>query len=129
MSAFIVSKIHIDSIITIASLQTCNSVKEIINKYKNFDLIGQILWNENHKSVNYRYNENHPTPTYSFRYKFVDLGQALKAIDCLDYQSCEHPDYQESEAKKILDILEQALLSKMKNSHPQYEKAAWSIEE
>lgn len=129
MSAFIVTKTHIDAIVTTISSQTCYSVKELVKNYQaNFDLIGQILWNENYKSVNYRYNENEPNPTYFFSYKFVNLGQSLKAIDCLNYQSCEHPDYEKSEAKNILNTLGKVLLGKMKELNTEYQKAEWLIE-
>ena len=57
------------------------------------------LKRENIKSVNHRYNER-------TRFRKVDLDAATKAdvnqydgshilvlLDCIDYQSCEHPDY------------------------------------
>ena len=129
MSAFIVTKNHIDAIVTTLSAQECNSIKEILKNYgNNLDLIGLILWNENYKSVNYRYNENEKTPKYSHRPKSLKLMESVKAIDCLNYQSCERPDYESSEANKILSTLKDVLLNQMKNSNPEYEAAAWGID-
>lgn len=129
MSAFIVTRTHIDAIVTTLFEQECSSIKEILKNYgNNQDLIGLTLWNENYKSVNYRYEENDSTPQYIHRPKVVKLMQSLKAIDCLNYQSCEHPDYRKSEANKILSTLKDVLLNKMKNSNPEYEAATWSID-
>lgn len=57
------------------------------------------LKRENIKSVNHRYNGNH-------RFRRVDMNKAplaevnqydgshiLVLLNCIDYQSCEHPDY------------------------------------
>jgi hypothetical protein len=58
--------------------------------------VADALKRENIKSVNYRYRER-------TRFKKCDLSGAdlgvtpaevLELIECLDYQSCEHPDYQ-----------------------------------
>jgi hypothetical protein len=90
MSAFIVNKTHIDAIVT--AIVDCPNIN-ISRSESNIDLVGQILWDENFKSVNYRYSDNEQAPKYSHRVKYVSLAQAIKAISCLNYQSCEHPDY------------------------------------
>lgn len=96
---------------------------------------GQILLSENVKSVSYRYNdegrthyygaehaaEMEPTPDeelpgpcdryYLAPHVYGDPGYTLSpgelfaAIDTLDYQSCEHPTWMQSEAFALLRSL------------------------
>jgi hypothetical protein len=49
----------------------------------------------------------------------------IKAADCLDYQSCEHPEWDKSEAKQLLDAIRAAAISKL----PGYEEAEWAIDD
>ena len=57
-----------------------------------------------------------------------NLGETLKAIDCLNYQSCEGPDYEKSESKEIQNILKDFLFNKMKYQFHEYEEAPWGID-
>ena len=50
-------------------------------------------------------------------------GEALKAVNCLDYQSCELPDWCETEEYKFLQKVKNIAIT----SIPGYEKAAWNI--
>lgn len=129
MSAFIVSEKHIHVIVTALKRQECWSTKEILKKYnQDLNLIGKILWSENFRSVNYRYDENSKTPNYEFAQIYVSYYQVIKAIDCLKYQSCEHEDWEFSEAKNILDKLENVIFHKIKDSNKDYQNASWSID-
>lgn len=91
MSAYICSDRHIASIALWAAMDSAGKLKgwkdmaqEIANELKR----------ENIKSVNYRYKE-------ATRFKKCNIDQAdvlppedvVALCDCLDYQSCEHPDY------------------------------------
>ena len=128
MSAFIVSEQHINAILT-ASI-TCpimngKSLAEI-NK------IGKMLWNENHKSVNYRYKDSEKCPPYKFKTWFTCYAQAVKLLDCLDYQSCEHNSYEDSKTKKFIDELKiqlktKALLESPRDYEALYNTSHWSI--
>lgn len=74
-----------------------------------------MLWRENVASLLYRYPESEPgfmvkpeadPPTY----KAPHLGHVppvlvLKALDCLEYQSCEHPGWQNSCARAFVERL------------------------
>jgi len=51
--------------------------------------------------------------------------QVLKSIDCLDYQSCEHPGWAASEAKAFIDRLQSAAIHAL----PGYEAAIWGAPE
>lgn len=88
--------------------------------------VGQMLWDENVKSVEYRYPDSaglcdcrYPETVPRF-YTFAPV-QVLKACDCYVYQSCEHEGWTVSEAKAYIDALQihawQAL--------PGYEEAEW----
>jgi len=51
--------------------------------------------------------------------------QVLKAINCLDYQSCEHPGWRTSEARAFLDALQSAAIDAL----PGYDAAEWGAPE
>ena len=123
MSAWIVSKAHIDALIT--SALKVDRFNSLVN-YETADKIGAMLWKENHKSVNYRYNEAKEAPAYRFTRRAQPLSavEALKAIDCLEYQSCEHKGWEKSEAKRFLDKLRGLLIHAL----PGYDAAPWGID-
>lgn len=108
------------------------------------DRVGAMLWSENARSVAYRYDEDYdeiPGPNdfgvmalAGYRYEGqrlsasplhaqVDPVAVLKACDGFEYQSCEHPDWESSEAHAFLD----ALRRKMIRALPGYADADWSI--
>lgn len=95
-----------------------------------------MLWRENIASVSARYpNESSATLPGPIGENFVigsrdlqaalwvdfDLAQVLKACDCYEYQSCEHPGWKTSDAKAFID----ALRNKAWHSVPGYSNAAW----
>lgn len=86
--------------------------------------VANELFRENVKSVNYRYDEKDvPEPIKKLN-KFSDysLPQIAKAVSCLSYQSCEHPDWEKSKAKSFLDhILSMAI----QKQFPEYEEKEW----
>jgi len=49
----------------------------------------------------------------------------LKACSCYEYQSCEHPGWETSEAKRLIDSITQAAIAAL----PGYQDAAWEITE
>ena len=74
--------------------------------------VGQVLWDENVKSVNYRYDEYRPAESYHYKPFPVSLTPAnvLGLINCLSYQSCEHPEWEDSEAYAILQSIKAAAI-------------------
>lgn len=137
MSAFIQSNEHIDVLVSYftSSIQGRGLWTKIGDSYdylkpENAYKVAEVLHLENLKSVNHRYNESTPM-SYEFTY-YPDLDQAYsvaeiaKAIDGLEYQSCEHDDYDTSEGKAILGRMRKHLLTKTRG----YEDAnTWSIDE
>src|SRR5436190_1726125 len=78
------------------------------------DEAGQLLTDENARSVNARYNESTPAERYSWT--SLDLDRAavampvpvlvLASVRCLRYQSCETDNYSDTRAARLLDRIE-----------------------
>lgn len=130
MSAFIVNETHIDALVTYAVNKRASYWDEI-NQTRvdittfNADRIGQILHDENVRSVNYRYAETDKSDEYRWHFytKPLSAAQVIKACDCLDYQSCETPDWEESTAWRILQEIKSTAMRHI----PGYESAEWEI--
>jgi len=152
MSAWVVSKTHIDLLITAGlDLPSRNCQGHKLSWYMgehtgeldhvNADLIGGKLWAENYASVNERYPEaeaegslpgpidfeGSDTLTYTFtRIRgVIDPVVVIKAIKCYRYQSCEHDGWEKSEAKVIVDSLMEECISLL----PGYDTAPWEFDE
>lgn len=152
MSAFVVSKQHIQFLVEASTHAGMSSYDRVIRWYHggadgrlheltNYDEdrkseVGAMLWAENVESVRYRYpdcTDELPGPIdCDFEYgdhvdtlngRNLDPVAVLKAIDGLEYQSCEHPGWRESEAFAFLE----ALRVRACRALPGYEDAAWCI--
>jgi len=75
-----------------------------------------MLWKENKKSIEYRYSHSDDLKEYSKIGRFRAFGhlgtfkefvplQVINSCNNLDYQSCEHPTWRDSDACKLLDII------------------------
>ena len=90
MSAYIVNDKTINAIVSYAMDKGLN--------VNNPQELATMLMNENVRSVNYRYNET-TKQAIKFEYvKGVSLDMFYGAINCLNYQSCECNDYEQSKA-------------------------------
>lgn len=130
MSAFILGNEHITVILQAATPRyPGDSVSYYWNgepHYVNGSIqdVGQRLVDENYRSVNYRYDEGEGA--HSFRLvptrsrKPVEI---IKACDSYIYQTCECPDFEETEAFAIVQMLRNRAI----NALPGYEEADWSI--
>lgn len=128
MSAFVVSDLHINTLITWAYNNKVQYYKDLwvyINQTPTH--AAEILHAENVRSVNSRYNERSKTQYGRFRFVPVqDLPDAIgiiKLCHCLQYQSCEHKGWEKSEAKKLL----QAIIDTAIDQIPGYKQAAWAL--
>jgi hypothetical protein len=73
--------------------------------------LGQTLLDETVDSVRYRYHDDpEMIPEWSLKpYEYEDPGirltclEFLQALSCYAYQSCEHPDWEYSSAKDIVE--------------------------
>lgn len=121
MSAFIVSDDHIDFLVTYAIGGGPSRVSG-----EQPQKLGQMLLEQNYRSVNWRYNDNAAVPTYVFRPftgPMTPVG-ILKACQCYDYQSCETEDYEKTDAARLVD----AIRSKAIRSLPGWENAAYEVQ-
>lgn len=144
MSAFVVSKSHIDAMLRVGRGRSPNYLSWYHNEsfheltIDNADEVGQMLLDENVRSVSCRYPDDGitelPGPTgagWVIPYVFYMMGrrptpvQALKLIKCYEYQSCEHPEWKGSEARSFCEALRSVLISEL----PGYEEAPWEWEE
>lgn len=129
MSAYVVDDKHIDAIVNFA---ICSKASFYFHPARiditrsNAQEIGQILIDENYRSVNYRYRETDEPHSYQFTLARSPLAPVavLKAINCLDYQCCETDDWQQSRAWAILDGIRNAAIRAL----PGYDTASWGIQ-
>lgn len=110
MSCFIVSQAHINALASFAErqevyFQTGNLTMQA--KY-HAGVLGQILLDENTRSVNTRYNETEKSEEFIYNpstaRKLKPL-EVVKACQCLEYQSCESEDWHKTDAHAILQEL------------------------
>lgn len=101
----------------------------------NADHVGQMLWDENVRSVTWRYPDwdgphlpgcvgeghpvyRHPVPAPMFHW---DPVQVLSAIDHYDYQSCESEDWRTTQAFAFANTLKNKIVRLL----PGYGQAVW----
>ena len=150
MSAYIVSKSHINALVqaglrsgmrarfTWYTRDEDGNLTRMELRHDNADAVGQMLLDENIKSVSSRYPSDRlselPGRTNSeylmpFEWKpFVKQPtplEAIKLIRCYEYQSCEHTEWDTSEAKQFCDCLKDWLISDL----PGYDDAPWEWED
>ncbi len=89
--------------------------------------VGAMLAVENRRSMDHRYDETELEDLYEFTsYKGnIDPVAVLKAIQCYEYQSCEHPEWETSEAHEFCQALRSAAIDKL----PGYSEAQWEVTE
>lgn len=129
MSAFVVSKKHVAALAYYAVakkiwLDGRSATRE------DFKSIYSVLAAENVRSVCCRYDGDKAENYEDFVHPrtvtphVVDTPvEILKLVECLDYQSCETDDWQDTRACKILGRIRNAAI----NSLPGYDDAKWAI--
>lgn len=120
MSAFIVTDYHINALVTWGVYNKAQYwlPKERRWVYFNSETapaIAALLYSENVRSVNSRYNER--SRRTGFRYIFEPSAlrlrpdEIIKACDCLDYQSCETKSWKNTQAYKALQSIREEAIS------------------
>jgi hypothetical protein len=117
MSAYLVTENHIEYLVDALTnprndmITSCNHYAGTTDPQE----LGQILWDENARSVNHRYKETESAPPFTYRRKCynTDPLQVLASIRCYNYQTCETPDYDETKAGKLIHRLQSAIISRM----------------
>jgi len=145
MSAFEVCNTHIDVMVS-AALQRrhgetlrwyvgdydgSESYEESLERRRrevtsaNAETWGATLLAENRASVNYRYQEDEIEAPYvltEYAGQFNPVA-VLSAVNCYEYQSCEHPGWKSSEARQFCE----ALRARMIHALPGYDSAPWEV--
>ena len=80
--------------------------------------LAQILYAENIRSINSRYNEETSNEYMGYEYipqarDVYSVPEIAQALSSYDYQSCETEDYHESEAAKIINLMRKQLLNEL----------------
>ena len=129
MSAFQVSSSHIASILAawaaigVRAPSALGFVPSDADTWvPTFDKLATV----NAASVGYRYREECapvPAPARLLTFPAPDRMTAIKAIDCLVYQSCERPDWEGCAVDVALQRVKAALVASL----PGYDAAPWSI--
>lgn len=130
MSAFVVPKVHIDAIIA-GWVLLADQYSPAAERLAKAAEIGAMLWRENHRSVNARYNENEKSPGYRYdripmprKHRPETLAILAQALACYEYQSCECDDWEESAAAKFCNQVRHEICRAL----PGYDKAeAWNV--
>lgn len=132
MSAYVVPDYHINALVSWAS--NCHGSKAVSYYWngKRRDLrgdekrIASVLYAENVRSVNSRYNESEPAHGFVFK----KVSNMLNPIDVIKgchgygYQACEAEGYEQSEAFAIVAAIAQSAIRAL----PGYEDSnAWCI--
>ncbi len=100
---------------------------------REIDRIGHILHAENVRSVNHRYRQDDRPDDYRFEEHGAALAlqgtalaaQLVKAVDCLDYQSCETNDWEQSDAWRILQDIRARIWKTVPGFVAAYDAAKW----
>ena len=99
MSAFICSDRHIATIaIAFTRLIGGDDAQALADE----------LLAENIRSVNHRYRESTPVEPCDLSDHEADTRtppELIALCECLGYQSCEHPQWESSNAKQLLDLI------------------------
>jgi hypothetical protein len=109
MSAYVVEKDLIDTLIA-------GALRAKLFRFNDANTWGKVLWRENVKSVAYRYQlatrdpkelADYERDVAAYEYEPCEAiaPAVVDAIDCLDYQSCEHDEWQSSAAFDLLERL------------------------
>ena len=128
MSAFIVSDTHINALVRYASRHNVRAFYgnplAMFQVKDNEQATAELLLAENVKSVNYRYRDNEVMSiTYDRGAPILTAIQAIKAAQCLRYQSCECDDFEESIAFKLIEAIISDAIPRLEG----YESAQWAI--
>lgn len=89
--------------------------------------LATLLHGQNVRSVCHRYNDQTPS-MYAYRFRTADTSvfsaaDILMACRGLEYQSCETPDYRETEAFAALDAIRKRAINEITDG-----SECWSID-
>ncbi len=136
MSAFLVTPEHIQAIVAYSLHEARDYTPPMPG-----DRMAAILAKENINSVRYRYQERLTDRTEQEDADYIqacarpwlegtsgkvpvrETIEVLKLMDSLDYQSCEHPDWETSDAYRLLNRIRMQAIPRL----PGYAISPWTI--
>jgi len=151
MSAYVPDKAHFDVLVAAAAKgpawlgvtewfrPTWRRADGVVRQLEldELDELGDMLLRECVRSVSHTYSDNRAlpgtgeSPYYLEPYKWpgtrIELGPVavIKLVHCLEYQSCEHPEWEQSEARRFCE----AFRKKLEHVLPGYDEAPWGWED
>lgn len=134
MSAFICSPAHISALVRYACRNNLSLGYNIPGTPGRsvFRVAGReqetcdMLARENAASVAYRYPNDTVEAVavvYDIAARMLSPVEALKAAQCLEYQSCEHPQWEASGARSLMEAIKSHAIRNL----PGYDEAPWAI--
>lgn len=137
MSAFIVTNQTIDAVVDgIIRVQKewgstplgFSMGPVLVSTWRDYDKLGQALWDMNVDAVDARYNEKNEREKY--RHSHADVGAIveLKQMQCFLYQ-CAEGDVPETELYKAVKEYERRLASQIISNMAEWKQAPWGMEE
>lgn len=89
------------------------------------DRVGVMLLAQNRRSVDFRYDETEIEDLYTHGPSSPrTVVELIKAIDCYEYQACETPDWEQTEAYRFCEVLRRALTHDLEG----WDEAPWGID-
>lgn len=127
MSAFVVADKDIQMIVGYAARMKTGNWP--FKSCEDLDSICSLLLNENIKSVNYRYREEEEEQTLKYDSKWsysklISHASAVKAVRYYQYQACEHPEWESSEAKRLTDEIKEYAVDMFLSENKEFQAAA-----
>jgi hypothetical protein len=130
MSAFIVSKKHIDALGAFAirpeyGAQPSYYFKNQLCRIDLPDYAGQVLWDgtSNRLITGMMIVIKPENYTFDYTARSPPAVQIIKLCNCLDYQSCETPDWKDTRAYALLDNIRERAIREL----PGYDNAPWDL--
>lgn len=127
MSAFIVNDYHINALTSWAVYNDVSfywkAQRYEFNK-STADFLAGILYSENVRSVNHRYNERTRRQGFNFQRVLIDdlePADIICACDCLRYQSCETSNYDRTLARAATVAIRDAAVHALIDGHSCWE--------
>lgn len=108
MSAFIVNDNTINAVLGFADQYDLNQFG-----CEDFSALGQLLVDENYRSVNHRYGENDTPHTFVYSRYTVPATAALQHLACIEYQLCEPKDWEITPAFRLCARLRKKMVDRL----------------
>lgn len=108
MSAYIVTDNTINAVLGFADQYDLNQFE-----CEDFSALGQLLVDENYRSVNSRYDEDRTPHTFVYSRYTVPTVAALQHLACIEYQLCETKGWETTLAFRLCARLRKKMVDRL----------------